>query len=86
MKLLNAVHEHQEDACQDKNKNAVTGITKKLLASQRSYIGTMQASVGRIAGIKDKNAPSQHLQKGTCQEEAFKCCYLKLSSLNSCFL
>ena len=29
MKLLNAVHEHQEDACQDK-KNAVTGITKKL--------------------------------------------------------
>ena len=33
---------------------------------------------------KDKNATSQHLQKGTCQEEAFKCCYLKLLSLHSC--
>ena len=44
----------------------------------------MQASEGRIAGIKDKNATSQHLQKGTCQEEAFKRCYLKLLSLHSC--
>ena len=31
----------------------------------------MQAPEGRSAGIKDKNATSQQLQKGTCQEEAF---------------
>ena len=60
---------------------ARTKTKMQLLASRRSYIRTMQASEGRIAGIKDKNVTSQ---KGTCQEEAFKCCSLKLFRLRSC--